>query len=170
MISYVGPKPPLGIHRYTLVLFQQKSRLSAASIELPAKTRETRAEFNTRNFADQHDLGMPVAAAYFNSHKEPNRRRHWSIFHGDECVTIFNLSLIIYACACMWLCSSEHNICTFMLHVSFCICVRLCLPWTGRVCCLHFQSESIYNCIYEQRNGTHIYIYIYKMHHACTEL
>ncbi|XP_078175039.1 protein MOTHER of FT and TFL1 homolog 1-like [Carex rostrata] len=76
VISYVGPKPPLGIHRYTLVLFQQKSRLSTASIELPAKTRETRAEFNTRNFADQNDLGMPVAAAYFNSHKEPNRRRH----------------------------------------------------------------------------------------------
>ncbi|KAJ3700742.1 hypothetical protein LUZ61_004447 [Rhynchospora tenuis] len=77
VMPYMRPKPPLGIHRYVLVLFQQKVRVSVASIELPPETVETRAHFNTRDFADRHDLGMPVAAVYFNSQKEPlNRRRH----------------------------------------------------------------------------------------------
>ncbi|KAJ4794261.1 hypothetical protein LUZ62_045507 [Rhynchospora pubera] len=77
VMPYMRPKPPLGIHRYVLVLFQQKVRVPIASIELSPETVETRAHFNTRDFADRHDLGMPVAAVYFNSQKEPmNRRRH----------------------------------------------------------------------------------------------
>ncbi|THU49498.1 hypothetical protein C4D60_Mb06t10190 [Musa balbisiana] len=68
-VPYMGPRPPVGIHRYVLVLFQQKSRLPG--VAPPA----TRANFNTRSLAAQYDLGLPVATVYFNSQKEPAARR-----------------------------------------------------------------------------------------------
>ncbi|RWW19838.1 hypothetical protein BHE74_00025811 [Ensete ventricosum] len=68
-VPYMGPRPPVGIHRYVLVLFQQKSRLPGMAP--PA----TRANFNTRLLAAQYDLGLPVATVYFNSQKEPAARR-----------------------------------------------------------------------------------------------
>ncbi|XP_008782387.1 protein MOTHER of FT and TFL1 homolog 1-like [Phoenix dactylifera] len=73
VVPYMGPRPPVGIHRYVLVLFRQKSRFSMGmGLSLPA----SRANFNTRAFAAHHDLGLPVAAVYFNAQKEPaNRRR-----------------------------------------------------------------------------------------------
>ncbi|CBI15548.3 hypothetical protein VitviT2T_025789 [Vitis vinifera] len=69
-LPYVGPRPPVGIHRYILVLFQQKAPLGL--VEQPG----SRAHFSTRAFANQLDLGLPVATVYFNAQKEPaNRRR-----------------------------------------------------------------------------------------------
>ena len=69
MVDYMGPRPPVGIHRYVLVLFEQKTRARA---EAPAE----RANFNTRAFAAAHELGLPTAVVYFNTQKEPaNRRR-----------------------------------------------------------------------------------------------
>jgi len=65
----VGPRPPIGIHRYIFVLFQQKGPLGL--VEQPP----TRASFNTRYFARQLDLGLPVATVYFNSQKEPAVKR-----------------------------------------------------------------------------------------------
>ncbi|KAM5570444.1 protein MOTHER of FT and TFL1 [Rosa sericea] len=70
ILPYVGPRPPVGIHRYILVLFQQKAPMGL--VDQPP----TRAHFNTRYFAAQLDLGLPVSTVYFNSQKEPaNRRR-----------------------------------------------------------------------------------------------
>ncbi|KAJ8493594.1 hypothetical protein OPV22_015315 [Ensete ventricosum] len=69
VVPYMGPRLPLGIHRYVLVLFRQKSRFPG--VTPPA----TRANFNTRSFAAHHDLGLPVATVYFNSQKEPATRR-----------------------------------------------------------------------------------------------
>ncbi|KAK3440584.1 protein MOTHER of FT and TFL1 [Eucalyptus grandis] len=70
ILPYVGPRPPVGIHRYILVLFQQKTPIG--HIDHP----NSRANFNTRLFAAHLDLGLPVATVYFNSQKEPaNRRR-----------------------------------------------------------------------------------------------
>ncbi|GFS32347.1 PEBP (phosphatidylethanolamine-binding protein) family protein [Actinidia rufa] len=70
VLPYMGPNPPVGIHRYILVLFQQKSPLEA--VDQPI----SRAHFNTRTFAHHMGLGLPVATVYFNAHKEPaNRRR-----------------------------------------------------------------------------------------------
>ena len=69
VVDYMGPRPPVGIHRYVLVLFEQKTRARA---EAPAE----RANFNTRAFAAAHELGLPTAVVYFNAQKEPaNRRR-----------------------------------------------------------------------------------------------
>ncbi|PIN23281.1 hypothetical protein CDL12_03997 [Handroanthus impetiginosus] len=71
VLSYAGPQPPIGIHRYILVLFRQKGILNG--LEPPV----SRSHFNTRAFAQELDLGMPVATVYFNAHKEPtNRKRH----------------------------------------------------------------------------------------------
>ncbi|KAL8042489.1 hypothetical protein ABFX02_09G054500 [Erythranthe guttata] len=71
VLEYVGPRPPVGIHRYIIVLFRQKRGLDG--VEAPP----SRSHFNTRAFAQDLDLGIPVATVYFNAHKEPaNRKRH----------------------------------------------------------------------------------------------
>ncbi|CAL9114134.1 unnamed protein product [Musa textilis] len=73
VVPYMGPRLPLGIHRYVLVLFRQKSRFPG--VTPPA----TRVKFNTRSFAAHHDLGLLVATVYLNSQKEPaplSRQRH----------------------------------------------------------------------------------------------
>ncbi|XP_021912028.1 protein MOTHER of FT and TFL1 [Carica papaya] len=69
ILPYMGPRPPVGIHRYIMVLFQQKRPLGL--IEQPP----SRANFNTRLFAGHLDLGLPVATVYFNAQKEPASRR-----------------------------------------------------------------------------------------------
>lgn len=76
ILPYVGPRPPVGIHRFIMVLFQQKGPLGV--VEKPA----SRANFNTRLFARHLDLGLPVATIYFNSQKEPASRRRWAM-HGE---------------------------------------------------------------------------------------
>ncbi|EEF29255.1 phosphatidylethanolamine-binding protein, putative [Ricinus communis] len=69
ILPYVSPRPPVGIHRYILVLFRQKMPLGL--VEQP----QSRANFKTRMFAAHMDLGLPVAAVYFNAQKEPASRR-----------------------------------------------------------------------------------------------
>ncbi|KAF9592957.1 hypothetical protein IFM89_019261 [Coptis chinensis] len=69
ILTYMGPSPPVGIHRYVLVLFRQKNSLN---IDEPP---EIRANFSTRNFANQLDLGLPAATVYFNAQKKPMTKR-----------------------------------------------------------------------------------------------
>ncbi|GAV77210.1 PBP domain-containing protein [Cephalotus follicularis] len=69
MLPYMGPRPTVGIHRYILVLFQQKSTIGF--VEQP----QSRANFSTRCFAGHLDFGLPVATVYFNAQKEPASRR-----------------------------------------------------------------------------------------------
>jgi phosphatidylethanolamine-binding protein len=71
VVSYESPKPYIGIHRFTFVLFKQKKRQAVN----PPSTRSTRDYFNTRHFADENDLGLPVAAVYFNAQRETAARR-----------------------------------------------------------------------------------------------
>ncbi|XP_042464554.1 CEN-like protein 2 isoform X1 [Zingiber officinale] len=69
VLSYESPRPSIGIHRFIFVLFQQKRRQSVAAA--PA----TRDRFSTRRFAEDNDLGLPVAAVYFNGQRETAARR-----------------------------------------------------------------------------------------------
>ncbi|GJN06980.1 hypothetical protein PR202_ga24764 [Eleusine coracana subsp. coracana] len=68
VISYESPKPHIGIHRFIFVLFKQKRR---QSVTVPS----FRDHFNTRQFAHENDLGLPVAAVYFNAQRETAARR-----------------------------------------------------------------------------------------------
>nr|ACN54547.1 mother of FT and TFL1-like protein [Physcomitrium patens] len=69
LVPYMGPRPPVGIHRYIFVLFRQP--LTPFHITPPT----VRSNFNTRYFAAQCGLGLPVAATYLNAQKEPGSRR-----------------------------------------------------------------------------------------------
>nr|WKE35577.1 terminal flowering locus [Lablab purpureus] len=53
---------------FVFVLFKQKRRQCVT----PPTSRD---HFNTRNFAAQNDLGLPVAAVYFNAQRETAARR-----------------------------------------------------------------------------------------------
>ncbi|XP_059643279.1 protein SELF-PRUNING-like [Cornus florida] len=68
VVSYEIPKPNIGIHRFVFVLFKQKRRQSVS----PPSSRDC---FNTRSFAADNDLGLPVAAVFFNAQRETAARR-----------------------------------------------------------------------------------------------
>lgn len=68
IVSYESPKPVVGIHRYVFILFKQKGR---QTVTCPA----SRDYFNTRAFSDENNLGLPVAAVYFNAQRETAARR-----------------------------------------------------------------------------------------------
>ncbi|KAJ0973412.1 hypothetical protein J5N97_021371 [Dioscorea zingiberensis] len=68
VVSYENPRPNIGIHRFVFVLFKQKRRQSVS----PPATRDM---FNTRRFAEDNDLGLPVAAVFFNAQRETAARR-----------------------------------------------------------------------------------------------
>nr|QLM02222.1 terminal flower 1 [Masdevallia wendlandiana] len=68
VVPYESPRPSIGIHRFVFVLFKQKSRLTVGP---PISTDG----FNTRGFAEQNDLGLPVSAVYFNAQRETAARR-----------------------------------------------------------------------------------------------
>lgn len=68
IVPYMGPKPPIGIHRYIFILFEQRGPLMVTSPPV-------RNNFNTRTFAARYGLGLPVAAVYFNAQKEAGSRR-----------------------------------------------------------------------------------------------
>ncbi|EEF37717.1 phosphatidylethanolamine-binding protein, putative [Ricinus communis] len=61
-----GSDATKGIHRYVFAVFKQGEALNGRT-----KAPEGRGNFSTRQFAAQNGLGLPVAAVYFNSQKEP---------------------------------------------------------------------------------------------------
>ncbi|RLN24901.1 hypothetical protein C2845_PM07G38000 [Panicum miliaceum] len=64
VICYESPRPPAGIHRVVFVLFRQMAR---GSVDVAPLLRHN---FCTRNFAVDHGLGSPVAAAFFTCQPE----------------------------------------------------------------------------------------------------
>ncbi|KAK6150063.1 hypothetical protein DH2020_017588 [Rehmannia glutinosa] len=63
LVSYESPRPLMGIHRLVLALFRQAAR---QTVNPPGR----RHNFNTREFSQLYDLGSPVAAVYYNCHRE----------------------------------------------------------------------------------------------------
>ncbi|KAL4432797.1 hypothetical protein ABPG77_008123 [Micractinium sp. CCAP 211/92] len=64
-----GPKPPIGTHRYVFMLFQQPNEEPIQAEDPSGGDLDKRYHFSTRNFARAHNLGDPVAVAWFKSHK-----------------------------------------------------------------------------------------------------
>lgn len=75
LVSYEMPSPKIGIHRYVFVLFKQKQRRSVAAAAPPSTATNSRDHFNTRRFAEENDLGSPVACVFFNAQREAASRR-----------------------------------------------------------------------------------------------
>nr|BAK18560.1 flowering locus T-like protein [Eustoma grandiflorum]BAK18561.1 flowering locus T-like protein [Eustoma grandiflorum] len=63
IVWYESPRPSLGIHRFVFALFRQLGR---QTVYAPG----WRQNFNTRDFAELYNLGLPVAAVYFNCQRE----------------------------------------------------------------------------------------------------
>nr|AMR34692.1 flowering locus T3 [Fragaria x ananassa]AMR34796.1 flowering locus T3 [Fragaria x ananassa] len=63
IVSYESPRPAMGIHRFVSVLYRQLGR---KTVYAP----EWRQNFSTRKFAENYNLGSPVAAVYFNCQRE----------------------------------------------------------------------------------------------------
>ncbi|XP_047328620.1 CEN-like protein 2 [Impatiens glandulifera] len=68
MVNYEMPRPNIGIHRFVFAVFKQKGRQSVQ----PPMSRD---HFDTRTFAVQNGLGLPVAAVFFNAQRETAARR-----------------------------------------------------------------------------------------------
>ncbi|CAH8387845.1 unnamed protein product [Eruca vesicaria subsp. sativa] len=63
IVSYESPRPTSGIHRIVFVLFRQLGR---QTVYEPG----WRLQFNTREFASLYNLGLPVAAVYYNCQRD----------------------------------------------------------------------------------------------------
>lgn len=69
-MPYMGPQPPSGIHRCVFVAFKQKGVMETV------KTRPVeRKNFSTRKFTGENELGLPVAALYFNSQSNQKSKK-----------------------------------------------------------------------------------------------
>ncbi|KAG6678874.1 hypothetical protein I3843_14G101600 [Carya illinoinensis] len=69
VVDYEMPRPNIGIHRFVFLLFKQKRR-ETIKITVPPP----RDLFNTRKFAEENELGLPVAALFFNAQRETAAR------------------------------------------------------------------------------------------------
>ncbi|GMN59793.1 hypothetical protein TIFTF001_028887 [Ficus carica] len=63
VVCYESPRPTVGIHRFVFVLFRQLGR---QTVYAPG----WRQNFNTKDFAELYNLGLPVAAVYYNCQRE----------------------------------------------------------------------------------------------------
>jgi hypothetical protein len=68
-MKYEMPRPNIGIHRFVFLLYKQKRRQTVMKIPT------SRDLFNTKKFAQDNDLGPPVAAVFFNAQRETAARR-----------------------------------------------------------------------------------------------
>ncbi|CAI0544297.1 unnamed protein product [Linum tenue] len=75
VVSYEMPRPTIGIHRYVFLLFKQKRRLLLNPPSSASSTTILRDNFDSRKFAVDNQLGLPVAALYFNAQRETAARR-----------------------------------------------------------------------------------------------
>ncbi|XP_058797971.1 protein D3-like [Phymastichus coffea] len=70
LAAYVSSAPPkdTSLHRYTLLVFRQPSRISFESEKyIPNNTREGRKNFSIQKFADKYNFGAPVAGNMYQA-------------------------------------------------------------------------------------------------------
>ena len=68
LVEYVpaAPPPATGLHRYTLLVYQQSARFTDARLAYVSnRTVRGRGQFSTRIFAEQNRLGAPWAGNFF---------------------------------------------------------------------------------------------------------
>ncbi|VFQ71444.1 unnamed protein product [Cuscuta campestris] len=70
LLSYEAPKPTIGIHRYVFLLYEQKGR---ETVNAPPSS--SRDNFKARKFAEDNELGAPVAGVYFICQRETAARK-----------------------------------------------------------------------------------------------
>ncbi|XP_027063044.1 CEN-like protein 2 [Coffea eugenioides] len=68
VVTYEVPSPNIGVHRFVFLLYKQKGRQTV-------KAPLLRDQFSTRKFAEENELGVPVAAVFFNCRRETAPRR-----------------------------------------------------------------------------------------------
>lgn len=68
LAEYIGSGPPLGtgLHRYIFLLYKQNGKLSS-TMRISKTSRNGRLEFSIRKFAQDHQLGQPVAANFYQA-------------------------------------------------------------------------------------------------------
>ncbi|KAL8125665.1 CEN-like protein 2 [Apium graveolens] len=69
VVSYEIPRPNIGIHRFVYILYKQRGRQTVNNLPF------SRDNFNARSFAARNNLGLPVAAVFFNAQRETAARR-----------------------------------------------------------------------------------------------
>lgn len=69
-MKYEEPCPNIGIHRYVFLLYKQKRRQTVKPPPQPS-----RDGFNSRKFALDNHLSLPVAAVYFIAQRPTAARR-----------------------------------------------------------------------------------------------
>lgn len=135
VLGYMGPSPPVGIHRYILLLFKQTA--SGIVVDRPP----ARNNFNTRVFAERHSLGLPVAAVYFNAHKEP-ARRSWA-----HLLCIWNLDRVCFLHPLNFYGCYSYMLCKYLkdLNASTCYCTFKVLIWNYEQLFLYLVCVSVQN-------------------------
>lgn len=68
VFEYVGSGAPqgTGLHRYIFLLYEQKARLTGLT-RTPKTSRQGRVNFSMRKFAEEHNLGQPIGANFFQA-------------------------------------------------------------------------------------------------------
>ncbi|KAM7528117.1 hypothetical protein LguiB_031527 [Lonicera macranthoides] len=69
VVSYEIPRPNIGIHRFVFLLYKQRKRETVTKVPL------SRDKFCTRKFAEDNELGLPVACVFFNCQRETAARK-----------------------------------------------------------------------------------------------
>lgn len=85
MVSYEAPKPTIGIHRFVFLLYKQMGRGKVKAPPSPS-----RDNFTARKFAEDNELGAPVAAVFFNCQRETGARKRIKL--GSKTVTVESTS------------------------------------------------------------------------------
>jgi len=67
--EYVGSGPPPGtsLHRYVWLVYEQQCKLNPDEKRLTNRSAEGRGKFSTENFVKKYNLGVPVAANFYQA-------------------------------------------------------------------------------------------------------